>query len=578
MMFSDWRSRVFLIACLTFPAIPTYAQDTTEKSRTLRSILDHSYPRLVLVMTFDQLRGDHLTRYSNHFLPAHAADGQVGGFRWLMENGAVMADAHYNHLPLHTGPGHATIMTGAAPRRSGIIGNAWYTTAGLTMNCVHDPDVRPVGIPVRPNQRGSFSPKNLLAETVGDNLKFSNNRQSKVVGIGIKDRGAILPAGHDADAAIWFDATQGKWITSTWYTDSGLPTFAQRANDSKIADRWIGQEWDYLLPEPAYRISQPEGFEGYSDTRGYTSDFPKFLSEPGSEPNRDYYNALVCSPFGNEMVLETAKLAVEYEELGQDLYPDILAVSFSTTDIVGHQFGPYSREVQDVFLRADRQVADFLNFLHSSIPGGLDSVLIAVSSDHGVAPIPSHAATRGFPAKRMKNDDYVSAAREALSELYPGVDLDGIVLYSDPYLSFRQPAVQEAGIDIETATDAIAARLKQLDGVSTVFTRKQIETGQLPHTRDAQLATNGFNPDRAGEIIVLTDQFVFTSGATAGTTHGTGYNYDTHVPIIFAGTNIRAGVFTERSDVRDIAPTISFLLGLSAPASSEGRILTEIIR
>jgi predicted AlkP superfamily pyrophosphatase or phosphodiesterase len=526
-------------------------------------------------MTWDQLRADMMTRYSNQFLPAYSSTGDVGGFRWLMENGAVMADTHYNHLPLHTGPGHATVLTGAAPRRTGIVGNSWYTSAGLTMNCVGDPDVKTVGAGDSRIKNGSSSPRNLLAETVGDELKLANNRQSKVIGMAIKDRGAILPSGHDADAAVWFDSSHGNWITSTWYTTSTLPRFAQRANDSRLADRWVNENWDLLLPEEAYKISMPVDAPGIAP--GRPIGFPKVMSEKG-KANKDYYGMLTLSPFANEMVFETAKMAVEFEDMGQDLYPDILALSFSTTDAIGHAYGPHSREIQDCVIRADRQLSNFLNYLNGAVPGGLDNVLIVLTADHGGAALPEWLQTRKFPAKRVLYEDIIKTAENALAEQWPDKQTTGVVLFSDPYIRFRIPVMNKRGINVDKAAEVIANKLKDLDGITETFTRKQIESGNLPRTREAQAATNGFNHERSGEVVLLNDQFCYNSRYPSGSTHGTSYNYDNHVPLIIAGSKIKPGAYTDRADVRDIAPTLSFLLGITAPASSEGRILTDIIR
>lgn len=528
-------------------------------------------------MTWDQLRADYMTRYSELFLPAFTSSGNPGGFRWLMENGAVLADTHYSHVPLHTGPGHATVMTGASPRRTGIIGNSWYLPTGLSLNCVGDPDVHTIGGGDSAAKRGSSSPRNLLAATVGDELKLANNNQSKVIGMAIKDRGAILPTGHNADAAVWFDAGQGRWVTSSWYTSSTLPEFAQRANDNNLPDRWLNENWDLLLPEEAYKISMPVDTEGPNYGPWKAVGFPKPLSDDG-KANRDYYNHLALSPYGNEMVFETAKLAVEYEDLGQDLHPDILSISFSTTDKIGHAYGPHSRESQDGVVRADRQLSNFLTYLAGTVPGGLDSVLIVLTADHGGAPLPEWMQTKKIPAKRVHTDLIIKKAEEAMAEVWPDKQTTGVVLFHDPYITFRMPVMKKRGMDANVAAEAITKKITEVDGIAEAFSREQILTGNLPRTREAQSVTNGFNPQRSGYVVVMNDPYTFNSRGKTGTTHGTSYNYDTHVPLFFVGKNVKAGVYTDRADVRDIAPTLSFLLGISAPASSEGRILSEIIR
>lgn len=576
-----WPPRAFFAATmLLLPLATLMAQVPASSARspeTLRAILNHNFPRLVVVLTFDQLRQDMLTRYSHQYVPAHSSNGDVGGFRWLMENGAMLVDTHYNHVPLHTGPGHATIMTGAAPRKSGIISNSWLTSAGLSINCVGDPDAKTVGAGENRLSKGSASPRNLLASTVGDELKLANNNQSKVIGIAIKDRGAILPTGHNADAAVWFDTKQGKWVTSTWYTSTTLPSFVQHAADSHLNDRWVKEQWDLLMPEEAYKISMPVDQPGVIGGRGMGLGFPKPLSDNG-KADSDYYSRLTISPFGNEMVFELGKLAVEHEDLGQDLFPDILSMSFSSTDAIGHAWGPHSRETQDVYLRADLQLSNFLNYLNGAVPGGLDNVLVVLTGDHGSTAIPEWLQKNRHKATRVWYNDIIKKAEEALAEAFPDKPTTGVVLFNEPYIRFRKPVMIDRGIDMEKAAKAIAARIPELDGISAAYTRQQIETGQLPQTREARAVTNGFNPERSGDVVVINEQYAFNTRFETGSTHGAFFNYDTNVPLIFAGNTIAPGVYTERADVRDIAPTLSFLLGIMAPASSDGTILTQILK
>lgn len=565
---------LFITQILLLVSQPASAQHSQgpRSSDTLKSILDQDHPKLVLVLTFDQLRADFLTRFSKGFLPAEGDDGEVGGFRWLMEKGAVVADTHYNHVPLHTGPGHATIMTGASPRRTGIIGNAWHDAVGLSINCVGDSEVQTVGGLESSLNRGSFSPKNMLASTVGDELKLSNNGQSKVIGISIKNRGAILTAGHNADAAVWFDAATGRFVTSTYYNE--LPDFARQANESRHIDKWAAEEWELLLPEENYRISMPVDAPGVTEDRQI--GFPKAMSDDGAA-NRTYFNRLVLSPYGNEMLFDLARMAMESEKLGQGDYPDILTVSFSSVDSIGHSYGPHSHEMQDTILRADRQLSAFLNFVNGAIPGGLDNVLIVLTADHGGAALPEWLNHHRIAGKRVHTDDIIKMAEEALSEEFPDKITTGMVLFSEPYIRFRKPVITARGIDPERAAEVVAQTLPDLDGIALAFTRKQIETGQLPKTVEAEAVLNGFHPQRAGDVALINEPYCYNTRWPAGSTHGTGYSYDTHVPLIFAGKNIRPGVYTQRSDMRDIAPTLSFLLGIIAPASSEGKILGEII-
>lgn len=550
--------------------------------RTREAVLNHRYPRLIVVISIDQLRYDYLTRFSDLFLPAFDAEGNVGGFRLLMERGAVMANAHYSHLPMFTGPGHATILTGATPSDSGIIGNDWLTSTGQSINCVGDPTVEIVGSG-RPQpagrRRGSYSPRNLQAETVGDALRLSNNLQSKVVGIAIKDRGAILLTGKNPTAVVWFDSASGNWVTSTYYTTGTLPSFAERANRERLADAWVGFEWNYLLPPDAYRRSAPAGVEGAADGGGLGAGFPKKLSDPGATPDAAYWRKMTISPFGNEFVLATARLAIEEEGLGEDDVPDILALSFSTNDLVGHTWGPNSPEAQDVTLRTDRALASFFNDLRTSRPSGLGDVLIVLTADHGVAPLPNWAASAmRYEAGREMYDTFITAANEALAARFPDRNTEGLVAgFSEPYIVFNRPRMLERGIEVRAAREAVAEKLRTIGSVKAVYTRDQVATGQLHPSRISEKIANGFHHQRSGDVFVLSNPFYYPSRSKTGATHGSAYNYDTQVPILIAGPTIRPGFYTEQVDVRDIAPTLSAILGIAQPASSSGRVLTEIL-
>lgn len=564
-------------AAVAGPAVQ--AQEIHSAPQTLRAVLDHDYPRLVVVMSYDQFRGDYLTRFSDLFLPAHGANGSVGGFRYLMEQGAYMADAHYSYVPTFTGPGHATILTGAGPSGTGIVANDWLTSECGRMYCVEDETLKTVGGPNRPTRRGSSSPVNLLADTVGDVLQLSNNRLSKVVGIAIKDRASILLAGHRPTAAVWFDAGVGNWVTSTYYTTGTLPAFAARANDERLADSWLGNEWNYLLPRENYRRSAPENLEGIGKARGLPGTFPKRLSEPGAAANTEYYEKLTFTPFGNEMLFQLARWAVETEELGTDAHPDLLCLNFSTNDYVGHTYGPNSPEVQDLTLRTDRQLSDFLNYLRTAIPGGLANVTIVVTADHGAAPLPEYtSSTVSMPSARVDYSVYTNAALEAIRTVHDGEVTTDIVQFGEPYMYFRQSRAKEMGLDVAAARRAIAQKLAEMPGVYAAYTRDQIENGLLPTGPFAQYIYNGFHPERSGDVLLVSRPYWYPTRSSTGTTHGSAYVYDTHVPVLFAGPNIRPGMYTNRVDVRDIAPTLSLLLGITAPAASQGRILSEILQ
>ncbi|MGI8907335.1 MAG: alkaline phosphatase family protein [Candidatus Sumerlaeaceae bacterium] len=573
------RNICVLFIGLSVGAASAFPDSEPQSRETLTSLLDHDYPRLVVVMSFDQFRADYLTRFSDLFVPAAGAGGSVGGFRYLLEHGAFHVDAHYNHVPMHTGPGHATIMTGAAPNGSGIVGNEWLTTDCRSLNCVEDNSLRTIGGPQRPMQRGGSGPTNLLADTVCDSLRMSNNFQSKVVGIAIKDRGAILMAGHNPNGVVWYDSGIGRWVTSSYYTTGTLPKFAARANQERISERWFGKEWDYLLPKENYARSHPEGFKGAGNARGMDATFPKKLSDSSTKPDTNYFERLPYTPFANEMIFETAKMAVVDEELGADAIPDILCLSFSPNDYIGHVYGPNSAEVQDMTLRTDRYMADFLNFLRLEISGGLDSVVVVVTADHGAAPLAEYAGQgMKLDAGRYDGSLLTNAAEEALATRFPDKDTSNIVQMGEPFIYFRQSLLQERAIDAAEARKAIALRLRGMPGIFAAYTRDEIQNHQLLPSQISESVYNGFHPERSGDVLLLSKPFWYPTRNNTGSTHGTGFNYDTHVPMVFAGSMIRPGLYTKRVDVRDIAPTLSVMLGISAPASSQGVVLGDMLK
>jgi predicted AlkP superfamily pyrophosphatase or phosphodiesterase len=542
---------------------------------TAKSLLDHQYPRLVVVLVFDQLRQDYLARFSHQYLPAMDAAGKPGGFRYLQEKGAHFADAHFTHIPTFTGPGHSVILTGAPLGSTGIIANDWITSGGGKINCVDDSEAVAVG---EETTKTGSSPVNLLASTVGDELKLATGNQSKVVGLAIKNRGAILLAGHNPDAAVWFDSDTGSFISSTYYAKSGLPKFAARANSERVADRWVGKAWELLLPRDQYPFAHREHVEGQGDGRQLGWGFPKKL---GDRPGKVYWDKMTFSPYGNEMLFETAKMAVQDEGLGQDAIPDLLGCSFSSNDLAGHSYGPHSTEVQDFTLRTDRQLADFFGFLQSSVEGGLDNVVIVLTSDHGVAPLPEWAAEScKLHSGRILYDAVAKAARRAVAKQFPEVpNADKLVYgYAEPYIYLNKEMFEELRLDIFTARRRVAEEIRMLEGVHSVYTRDQIENNMLPPSRVGESITNGFHATRSGDVVVTAEPFWYSSSGPLGCTHSSAYTYDTHVPVLFSGKFIQPGTYAGRVTVNDIAPTLSLLIGCEQPSSSQGRILTEMLR
>lgn len=545
------------------------------------TLAQRKVPRLAVVVVFDQFAYEYLVRFADLYLPAvDAKTGRVGGFRYLMEKGAWFADAHFSHIPTFTGPGHSVLMTGAPLSETGIVGNSWITPTGKRLNCVEDPDQKVIGAD-KPRARAA-SPVNLRASTVGDQLRLATNDSAKVVGIAIKDRGSVLMAGHKPTACVWFDDGSGNWVTSTWYTTGTLPSFAQKVNKERLADQWFGAVWDRALPPQVYATRcTPSAPDLQGDAGGLGGGWPKKLAPPHADaPDQSYYSRLTNSPYGVKMTFLVAQAAVEEEKLGSDEIPDILTVSQSTPDYALHSYGPNSEEALDMAVNCDRELSEFLNFLNSKIPGGLDSVILTVTADHGICPIPEIACqTENLQVGHVSSKKIEEVALKVLSDRIGDTTLAKSLLFgfSDPYIYFDRALAQERHLDLSSLRQAVAAKVLEIEGVYTVFTYDQIARGQLPQGRLAELVYNGFDPKRSGDIVVILEPGWLPGSGYKGTSHGSPWTYDTHIPLLFAGRDIVPGLYTQRADAKDIAPTLSLLLGINPPNCSRGRILGEML-
>jgi predicted AlkP superfamily pyrophosphatase or phosphodiesterase len=570
---------VLALACIAVAAPPSKA---SQAKGQMANSAEKKTPRLAVVVVFDQFAYEYIVRFADLFLPAtNPKDGRVGGFRYLMDKGAWFADAHYSHIPTFTGPGHSVLMTGAPLAETGIVGNSWITPDGKRLNCVEDPNEKVVGAE-KPRARAA-SPVNLRASTVGDELRLATNDTAKVVGVAIKDRGSVLMAGHKPTACVWFDDGSGNWVTSTWYTTGTLPRFSEKVNKERLADKWFGAVWDRALDPSVYATRcVPAAPDVQGNAGGLGSGWPKRLSPPNADsPNSEYYNRLAHSPYGVTMTFAVAKAAIEEEGLGADEIPDILTISHSTPDYALHSYGPNSEEALDMAVRCDRELSDFLNFLQSKIPGGLNSVVIAVTADHGICPIPEIARrTENLQVGHVESSKIEDVARTALAKRLGDTTTAKALLfgYSEPYLYLDRKLAATRHLDLSSLRQAIADEVFKLDGVYAVFTYDQIAKGQLPQGRIAELVYNGFDPKRSGDVVVILDPGWLPGSGYKGTSHGSPWNYDTHIPLLFAGKMIVPGVYTLRADAKDIAPTLAHLLGINAPNCSRGRILGEMLQ
>ena len=562
---------LFLILVLAAVSVGQRPAASTEPKR----------PRLVLLIAVDQFRYDYLERFRDLFA--------ANGLSRLLRDGASWTQSNYDHTPTYTAPGHATMMTGASPSQNGIVGNEWPDRSlGKRVTSVSDTSVQLLG-----DTGAASSPHRLLSSTLGDEMRFATGDRSKVIGISIKDRSAILPAGRHANAAYWF--RNGNMVSSTYYLKE-LPSWVVNFNNTKQADQYFGKKWERLLPESEYlEHAGPDtpAWEQIGAAPGDTNAFPHTITGGLKSPGAAFYTQLDHSPFINELLLSFAKQAITNEQLGEDSYTDVLTVSFSGNDYVGHRFGPYSQEVMDVTLRIDRQIGELLDFVNSKV--GLTNTLVAFTADHGVAPIPEHAAALKLDGGRINVTELVKKMRAAITDRYnpqgktPDPTQDYIYKYQDESgslrdafynsnLYFSYDALRRDGVSVAEIADVAGAAALTFPGIARYFTRAQLLRGATsPSDPIERRVLHGFNPARSGDLILIAQPYKFMGDALP-TTHGTPYAYDTNVPTIIMGPGVVAGRYLEPATPADIAPTLAALLRITPPTSATGRVLTEALR
>ena len=516
-------------------------QQVTPRPAPARAAVSSPEIKLVLLIAVDQFRYDYLTRFRRDF---------TGGLKKLLSDGAVFTEASLEHYPTVTAVGHATMLSGATPAVSGIIGNDWFDREiAATVQSVTDLTVKPVG----GTDSATASPRRLLVSTIGDELKLTSAAPKgspdapRVIGVSLKDRSAIMPAGRGADAAYWFDVKSGAFVTSTYYMPQ-LPAWASAFNDRRVADDAIGQEWTPLSP-PAASLKQ----------------MPKEKGQP-------FYEAVYASPWGNEILLEFAGEVLRNERLGQRGPTDVFSVSFSSNDSVGHTYGPESPQVRDIARRTDRAIGALLERVDRAV--GLRHTLVALTADHGVAPLPESMTTRSMPGGRLTNKELFGAIEKGLVARFgPGQWLLSTA-GSSPYLNHA--LIDLLKLDAEEVRRVAARAAEAVPHVARVYTRDQLLRGQAGNDLIGRRVLRGFNAQRSGDLEIILEPYWMRSAT--GTTHGSPYNYDAHIPLILMGPRIKPGNYSDPAALNDLAPTIATLLGIETPAGSSGRVLTEALR
>ncbi|MBV7533590.1 alkaline phosphatase PafA [Chitinophaga sp. sic0106] len=553
--------RFYHLSCLLLLAVTTaYAQKATSPKpfnhvSTKKNVKTAARPKLVVGMVVDQMRWDYLYRYGSRY--------GAGGFNRLLHEGFSCENTLINYTPTITACGHTCVYTGSVPAIHGIIGNSWFSPdLNRSVYCAEDSTVTTVG---STSNAGKMSPRNMLVTTIGDELRLSNNFQSKVIGVAIKDRGAILPAGHSANAAYWYDGTTGNWVTSTYYMKE-LPQWATDFNNEKLPQQYLAKAWTPMYPRASYKLSTTDEkpYEGrYKNATN--SSFPHELSGIAN-------SAIAATPYGNTMTLEFAKKAMEANQLGQGSVTDFLAISLSSTDYVGHQFGPNSIEIEDTYLRLDQDLATFFQYLDAKV--GKGNYLFFITADHGVAHVPGFMEENKLPGGLWNDNAAMASVNEEVNAKF---GIKGAIRAVENYQFWLNHAAIEAAGKSESDVEAfIISRLMKSPAIANAFALKDLDDVILPSVM-RNMFTNGLNAKRSGDIqVILTPGYI--DGGKTGTTHGLWYPYDAHIPLVWMGWGVRTGKSNRTVGMTDIAPTIAALLQIQMPSGNVGHVIEEAIR
>jgi len=464
--------------------------------------------KLAVIIVFDQFRADYLTRFSPQYLPASLPQKKVGGFKYLMEQGANFIDCRFDHYPLYTAPGHAIVVTGGEPYKTLIVGNEWYDeNQQKKVYAVSDP-------------KFGLSPRNLGSTTLGDELKLSTEQKSKVVSISLKDRAAILLGGFTADEVFWFDSNH--WVTSDFY-GKHIPAWAEKVNDG------LGKTKEDLV-----------------------------------------------SPRGNELTWNMAMEAVKNEKLGNHDVPDLLTINFASNDYVGHVYGPDSQEVKRMSIASDRGLSAFLNFLNVSVPGGLKSILLVVTADHGIGSLPEYLNSIRIPSERLDPQMTIKTVEDRLTLRFG--EGPWVSSFIPPFMYLNPKTISHYSIEEATVEQEAVDALSEEPSILAAYGRTQIMKGALPRNEVSLSIEKSFVPLRSGELVIVPGaNVIWSSPKSKEAVHESLYTYDTHVPLLLYGAGIKPGTYTEPVKPIDIAPTVAYLLKTQFPSACEGKILTEAI-
>lgn len=524
------------------------------KTRSINNGIDR--PKLVVGIVVDQMRWDYLYRYYDRY-------GE-GGFKRLMKKGFSFDNTGLPYTPAVTAVGHTCLFTGSIPAIDGIVGNDWVEkNTGDTLYCTGDKTVLPVGTW---SPAGKMSPRNMLVSTVGDELRQATNFKSRVFGIALKDRGGIVTAGHTANAAYWMDDSTGSWVSSTYYMQQ-LPQWVQQVNDKKMPDAFLSRPWNLLRDPVEYDQSVPED-SSYARAGSYriTNSFPHTVNTNGGKN----YQGFRATPFGNTFTLDFAEQLIRNEHPGESGQTDMLCISLSSTDYVGHAFGPQSREVEDTYLRLDKDLEDFFSILDHTY--GKDQYLLFLSADHGAGYPPVYLQHENIPGGLLSGKTMLKEFNEAL---YTRFGTKGLLQnYYESQFYFNRRKIDSARINFAEAEQFVVDLLQKKNEVLTAFSYDQLGRQVLPDALRKKYE-NGYFAQRSGDIQMILKSG-YTEGYAKGTDHGSGYAYDSHIPLFFYGWGIKPGHTHRETYMTDVAPTIAAMLHIQMPSGCVGKVLEEV--
>ncbi|MBJ6117797.1 alkaline phosphatase family protein [Pontibacter sp. BT310] len=547
-------AKVILVCMLLLSACATKTGTISQKKNAVT--IDR--PKLVVGIVVDQMRYDFLYRYWDKY--------GNDGFKKLVQQGFNFKNTNYSYVPTYTAPGHASIYTGSVPAVNGIVANSWYNReTGKTMYCVEDKTVKTVG---STSKAGEMSPKNLLSTTITDQLKLATNKRSKVIAVALKDRGAVIPGGYMADGAYWFDSQSGNFITSTFYREK-LPDWVNEFNGQKLADKYLNQTWNTLLPIEQYTNSTADDMPYEEGLLG--KDKPVFPYDLAALRAKDY-ELIRTTPFGNTLTKDIALKALQAEQLGKGDATDFLSVSFSSTDYIGHDFGPNSIEVEDTYIRLDREIAELLNELEKTV--GTDNLLVFLTADHGVANVPAYMLAERVTSGAINYNVVGDSVKKHMGRTYG--EGKWLEKYTNQQVYLNHNLIKEKKLNLTEVQQNVAQYLMTLEGVARTITADALQRTSW-NNGQMRLVENGYNARRSGDVIVQLEPNWQKHGPK-GTAHGSYSTHDTHVPLLWYGWKVKPGESATTTEVADIAPTIATWLNIQEPTGSVGKALQEYMK